>query len=136
MSKNKIVKCVETGEYFPSLRRAAEKMFPEKHVGWFRKVVAKGKPYKGYHFKIVPQSDNDMILRSEDSICFVCKNTNASRCTWFNPVNPTPVKGWTATKKKLKGGGKGSVNGKIDGYIVKKCPNFAKEDLYRWEVDN
>lgn len=56
------------------------------------------------------------------TLCWGCKNTNRFKCSWFNPTDPQPVPGWTATPKKVIG-----ISGTT--YHVKACPNFDPLDL-------
>lgn len=65
---------------------------------------------------------------SELSLCWYCKNTNRFKCSWFNPTDPQPVPGWTATPKKVVG-----ISGTT--YHVKACPNFDPLDSPQEESD-
>lgn len=128
--RNKIVKCVQTGKYYPSMIAAAKEVLHHKKATAVWESLTYGKPCRGYQFVEVPYTAKFEKLDKDDSLCWICQNTHREFCTWFNPDNPQPVEGWQAEKVYLPC----SENQIMVGYIVKKCPNFLKEEWYKWEV--
>lgn len=128
--KGKIIQCVQTGKYYPSMVSAAKEVLGYKTGSSVWNSVMLGKPCKGFDFIEIPYDVEYEKIGEDDSICWICQNTHMEYCTWFNPDNPQPVDGWQAEKVYLPC----SENQIMVGYIVKKCPNFLKEEWYKWEV--
>jgi len=107
---------------------AAKEVLGHKTAASVWNSVMLGKPCKGFDFIEIPYDVEYERIGEDDSICWICQNTHMEFCSWFDPDNQKPVEGWKVKKVYLE-------KGKNDvGYIVKKCPNFLKEEWYKWEV--
>lgn len=76
--------------------------------------------------------------RETMSLCWKCKNTNRFDCSWFDPDDPQPVKGWIAKPTEIycncgyDGSGR-SFRHATSSYHVYECPNFDIMEEYNPE---
>lgn len=64
----------------------------------------------------------------EQTLCWICKNTNAFACCWFKDF--TPVPGWDAVPTILSTTGKTGHARSTSSYLVRSCPNVDPERGY------
>lgn len=58
----------------------------------------------------------------KESLCWRCRKSGASACSW--DINFTPVDGWTATPTKIRN----RDNGYVESFLVHQCPLFQQEE--------
>ena len=61
--------------------------------------------------------------RQANTLCWTCQNATG-KCSWSARLEP--VEGWKAKKIKVKGNF--YTQQKVDSYIVKKCPQYIKDN--------
>ena len=57
------------------------------------------------------------------TLCWMCENTNAEKCSWFDPQRQRPVEGWTAEKTAIAFGTPQGIKSFVS-YCVISCPNY------------
>ena len=59
----------------------------------------------------------------DTTLCWDCQNTHKDKCSWFNPDDPRPVKGWNATPT-VNRYRVGRNEYETHSYHVIDCPNY------------
>ena len=79
----------------------------------------------GLKIKPDPKYKAESQYIMSQSICCLCKNTNADVCCWFDINNPRPRDDWDATSISIR---HGDGTPPTKSYIVHECGGFEMED--------